>query len=107
MNVKRQQTGHHCRRRHLTWRAFAECAWPGAAWIEGEGRWASVAWCRDLTVQLFDSLDDAIAAQDAIDRKACGGACERRHELVELVIPAAPVTRCTRYAVPEIIGVRP
>ncbi len=88
-NADRQQTRHHCRRRHLDYLAFARCAWPEAAWIEGEGRWASVAHCRDLTVMLHKSLDDARAAVAAIDRRACGGACSRHHEVVELVIPAA------------------
>ncbi len=100
-NPGRQQTRHNCRRRHMTWRQFADCAWPDAEWIMGEGRWASLAHCRGLTVILFDSLDDARAAQDAIDRRACGGGCQRRHEVVELVIPAARVVARPGTTVPS------
>ncbi len=85
----RQITRHHCRLRHLDYFAFARCSWPDAAWIEGEGRWASVTNCRGTTVMLHATLDDAVAAVAAIDRRACGGACSRHHEVVELVIAAA------------------
>ncbi len=105
----RQQTRHNCRLRHWAYLPFARCAWPDAAWVEGEGRWASVAHCRDLTVMLHKTLDDARAAVDAIDRKACGGGCQRRHEVVELLIPAARVVARPGTTVPSPVltaGVR-
>ncbi len=85
----RQITRHHCRLRHWSYLPFARCSWPDAAWVWGEGRWATVTNCRGVTVMLHATLDDALAAVDAIDRKACGGGCQRRHEVVELLIPAA------------------
>ncbi len=99
----RQITRHHCRLRHWSYLPFARCSWPDAAWVWGEGRWATVTNCRGVTVMLHATLDDALAAVDAIDRKACGGGCQRRHEVVELVIPAARVVARAPIAPPDAI----
>jgi len=70
-----------------SWHSLAQRRWPRAEWIEGDGRWASVAHCRDLTVILHATAANAHAAVARIDRTACGGACSRHHEVVELVMP--------------------
>jgi hypothetical protein len=62
--------------------------WPGAAWIAGNGRHATVAHCRAVTVELHDTMADARAALAFIDRIGCGGSCHRRHEIITL--PATP-----------------
>jgi hypothetical protein len=64
--------------------AEARRRWPAAAWVIGDGPWASVAYCDTTTVMLFATQAEAERAQSFIDRLACGHACVREHELVEL-----------------------
>jgi hypothetical protein len=75
---------HRCTANHRTYRKFALCTFPRAAWVQGEGPYASLAWCRELTVQLFATEAAALAAKDTIDSTACGGACSKNHEVVQL-----------------------
>lgn len=81
---------HQCNRRHRTYRTLAECIWPRAAPIIGEGEYATVSYCahgphdRAVTVQLHATLDDANAAKEFIDRTGCGGRCTRQHEIIRL-----------------------
>jgi hypothetical protein len=55
-----------------------------AAWISGNGRYALLAHCRMLTVTLWSTMDAAEAAKKQIDATACGGACVRDHEILDL-----------------------
>jgi hypothetical protein len=64
--------------------AAARDRWPYAAWIIGDGPWASVAYCDDPTVMLFGTQAEADHARAFIDRLACGHACVRQHEIVHL-----------------------
>lgn len=75
---------HNCTSQHRTWRTHAKCVWPKAYWVHGEGPFASVAWCRVLTIQLYESAGEAQQAKEIIDKTGCGGVCHRQHELVEL-----------------------
>jgi len=75
---------HGCDRRHRTAATFMRCAIPNAEWIDGEGEWALIAWCRVPTVTLWP---DQTSAQDALDRLGpCGGFCHRRHEVVHVIL---------------------
>lgn len=67
-----------------TYTKVAKYSWPHAAWIFGDGRWASLARCVPLTVMLFETLDAAESAQAQIDRTGCGSNCTRRHEIVDM-----------------------
>ena len=58
--------------------------WPAAEWIRGDGRYASVAYCRTTTVALYPTENGAAKAREFIDRCGCGGACRRQHEVVDL-----------------------
>ena len=58
--------------------------WPAAEWIIGNGRYASVAYCDVTTVILFETQAEAEHAKAFIDRLACGHACLREHEIVNL-----------------------
>src|SRR5262245_64686770 len=78
----------YCGRRHRTYRQAARCRWRDALWVEGEGRWASVSLCpheenfvpkRAVTVELYASREEALAAKARIDRGFCGNACRRLH----------------------------
>lgn len=68
--------------RHRTYQRTAECLWPAAAWVSGEGPWAVLAHCRTLTVTLHADLEGAEKAKQTIDDTACGGRCYHRHEIV-------------------------
>jgi hypothetical protein len=75
---------HYCERQHRHYRTTAVCLWPRAIWITGEGPYATLAWCRVLTVALHQDIDTAREAQAFIDKYACGGQCYRRHEIIHL-----------------------
>jgi hypothetical protein len=57
-----------------------------AASITGNARYALLAWCRVLTVTLWDDLAEAEAKKQLIDRTACGGRCSgaQGHEIIDL-----------------------
>jgi hypothetical protein len=78
---------HNCTARHRTTRTFMACAIPRAAWVMGEGEYASIAWCHTPTVILWDTLAEAESAKAMIDSTGCGGRCYRRHEIVRVVVP--------------------
>lgn len=70
-----------------TWMDEAKRRYPDdtdLAWIEGEGRWAVVAWCSGLTVALYREAENAARALDTIDKTFCGHACWGDHQLVDL-----------------------
>lgn len=76
---------HNCSaRNHRTWNKTAECIWPRAVWVAGEGRYALLAHCRVLTVTLWSDSTKAEEQKAIIDRSACGGMCNKAHEIVEL-----------------------
>jgi hypothetical protein len=75
---------HRCSKVHHRPTAFAKCAWPRAAWVQGDGPYAVLAHCRVLTVQLHPDPEHAEAAKRTIDETGCGGGCYRAHEVVFL-----------------------
>lgn len=86
---------HNCERQHRTPKAMAKCLWPNAIWIVGTGPYATVSHCRrpevrgdQTTVMLHATADRARTALNFIDRLACGGFCQRRHDL--LLLHVAP-----------------
>ncbi|MEV6898347.1 hypothetical protein [Amycolatopsis sp. NPDC051372] len=81
---------HNCSRKHRTWTALAKCMWPKASWVEGDGQFATVSKCphsgspRATTVELHPTLTKAEEALAIINDGACGGMCQKRHELIQL-----------------------
>jgi len=75
---------------------IARRRWPNAAWIIGEGPYASVSSCHHypdhewdepcscVTVMLFEDHAEAAEAKAFIDKLACGGCCTRDHKIVNL-----------------------
>ncbi len=86
MSVK-TYSRHNCDRTHRTHKTMAKCIWRRAEWIEGTGPYATVAYCRNTTVQLHSSEKQARTALDFINRVGCGGFCEKRHDVVRLELP--------------------
>lgn len=75
---------HYCERTHRTYRTTAKCLWPRAYWITGDGPYATLAWCRVLTIELHDDWPTAVSAMRVMGGTGCGGACGNRHEMVYL-----------------------
>lgn len=77
---------HRCKRRHKSEGTFLRCAFPTLAWVQGEGAYAVIAWCRTPTITLWSSTNLAQAALTELDALRCGGRCTGRHEIVHLNI---------------------
>jgi hypothetical protein len=73
---------HRCSRLHKTHLSLSRCMFPTAAWVQGEGPYALLAWCSVLTVTLHPAAADALAAKAQIDDTGCAGRCYGRHEIV-------------------------
>jgi hypothetical protein len=78
---------HPCDRRHRKEAAFIKCAIPKLEWVDGEGPYACIAWCRVPTATLWATYSEALRAKRDIDYRACGGRCTRRHQIVRIVLP--------------------
>jgi hypothetical protein len=52
--------------------------------IEGEGRYAVLARCGLLTINLCPTIEEAEEQKRFIDEIGCGGRCSKRHEVVDL-----------------------
>jgi hypothetical protein len=78
---------HNCSRVHRTHRALAECMFRRQRpwWVSGQGEYATLSYCRGLTVALWRTLAEAQDALSLIDGDACGGACRNNHALIRLV----------------------
>lgn len=75
---------HRCSSNHRSARTFLNCAIPRAAWIQGSGDYALIAWCRVPTISLWSNPEDAAPAMSMIAATGCGGRCSGRHELVRI-----------------------
>jgi hypothetical protein len=64
------------------------CAIPRAAWVDGIGNFALIAWCDVPTVTLWKELAAAENQKAIIDRTGCGGRCSGRHQIVRVVLSA-------------------
>lgn len=71
-------------RRRANYYQQAKARWSDAEWVSGNGRFASLAHCRVLTVALYESEDAALKAKKWIDKCGCGGFCTGDHEIVDL-----------------------
>lgn len=83
---------HNCARKHRSETTFMECALgKKASWVTGVGQYASISWCNGrrhrnhyVTVILCETLEQAMRRKSEIDYTACGGFCERRHQVVRI-----------------------
>ena len=66
----------------------AKRRFPNAAWITGNGPWASLAYCKVLTVCLYATREQAHAARAFIDQTGCGGGCYGDHRVINIEEPA-------------------
>jgi hypothetical protein len=73
-----------CQVNHRSFQSLAKCLLPDATWVSGEGAYASLAWCRRLTVELHPHLEAAESAKAIIDSSGCGGFCTEVHEVARL-----------------------
>jgi len=77
----------------MEWTSVAARHWGRkAAWIEGDGPFALLARCRDLTVMLFATRGEAEEKLRVLNRRGCGGLCavdtrDRPHVIIDLSKP--------------------
>ena len=76
---------HHCGRTHRGFQSLAECVWPDAAYVIGDGPYALVAHCDMLSVALYETAAEAGQARRRMNTVGCGKSCEGRHQLAVLV----------------------
>jgi hypothetical protein len=80
----------NCAATHRTYRALAECIFRVQRpwWVSGSGEYATLSYCRGLTVALHKTIGEARAAPAPFNSDACGGACHNAHQLVRFVKPS-------------------
>lgn len=83
---------HGCARTHHGYQSLAECTWPDAAYVVGDGPYALVAHCQMLTVALYETLAEARRRIRRLDADRCAKTCVGDHELVALPAPRAHST---------------
>ncbi len=69
-----------------SWRAEAQRMWGKNTRINGDGQFAFLTLCRVLEVTLCSTMDEAEELKENVDRKACGGGCILKHEIIDLRI---------------------
>ena len=90
----------------INWNRRALRRWPTAVWIDGEGRFAVLAHCRSLSIELHERRDDAEGTLKSISNQ-CGGACYNDHELIDLSLSQSRSDRKHedfRWRRPEVFG---
>ncbi|HAS11045.1 MAG TPA: hypothetical protein DCS55_11105 [Acidimicrobiaceae bacterium] len=75
------EVAHRCGRIHRGYQSLAECTWPDAAYIVGDGAYAVLARCDLFTVALYETRAEARRRTRRLDERGCGKTCEGRHEL--------------------------
>lgn len=75
---------HGCGRTHRGHQSLAECTWPDAAYVVGDGTYAVLARCDLFTVSLYETFDEARRRARILDDRGCGQTCEGDHELVAM-----------------------
>jgi hypothetical protein len=76
---------HACGRTHRGHQSLAECAWPDAAYVVGDGPFALLARCDLFTVSLYETGDEARRRKQVLDQRGCATRCEGSHEVVALI----------------------
>jgi len=86
--------------RKSKWQRQANRRWSKkAVWIHGDGPFAVLAWCGELSVTLWQTNEEAEQAKARIDGTGCGGRCVRHHEIVDM-------SESTQAALPGADGAR-
>jgi hypothetical protein len=77
-----------CTANHRNWVTKAQCLWPRATWIIGDGPWASVSRCRPgvTTVMLHHTELECRWSIRQIAAGGCGGVCVGRHDFVRIAL---------------------
>ena len=90
---------HGCGRTHRGYQSLAECTWPDAAYVVGDGPFAVLSRCDLFTVSLYDTGGEARRRKQALDVRGCGKTCEGRHDLACLTGDGDPGVPLTASAV--------
>lgn len=71
----------------MNWNKIAWDRWPEAEWIDGNGQYALLAHCGDLTITLWPTMQEAEKSKRSIDETGCGHDCYEDgydHEIITL-----------------------
>lgn len=82
---------HRCGRTHRGHQSLAECTWPDAAYVVGDGAYALLARCDLFTVSLYETAAEAGRRLRLLDARGCGRTCEGRHDVVGMLPDADPL----------------
>jgi hypothetical protein len=70
-----------------TYRKAAKKRYKRAIWIDGDGRYATVAACNGpVTVMLHETREKAERAKRRIDSLGCSGSCSNAHTILDLAL---------------------
>lgn len=72
---------HRCFSEHRSTYTWAKCAIPRAVWVQGDGPYALIAWCKVPSVTLWHTYEEALKSKRLIDNDACGSRCRNDHEI--------------------------
>lgn len=67
----RTYRNHNCSTTHADLRSFVRCAVPGVEWVTGQGSFAVIAWCKPVTVTLYETEPDALAGVYELGDRGC------------------------------------
>lgn len=84
---------HGCGRTHRGYQSLAECSWPDAAYVTGDGPFAVLSRCDLLEVSLYATREEARRRLARLEQQGCGRSCEGRHEMAELAQAVASSAR--------------
>ena len=84
---------HGCGRTHHGYQSLAECRWPEAAFVTGDGPWALIAKCDMVSVALYESREEARRRRKRLDTVGCGRTCDGLHDVVDLAQAEASTAR--------------
>ena len=71
-------------RDRFDYRKIAKKRWPKVVWIEGQGKYALVGYCRHVSITLHTTEKEAKSARRRINDIGCGEMCNNNHSIIKL-----------------------
>ena len=76
----------HVSDNEVDWQGKARARWRDNEWVDGDGPVALVAHCQCITIQLYETVEEAQIGKGRIDRSGCGSRCigAGGHEVIDM-----------------------
>lgn len=71
-----------CKVAHRKYEVMAKCLWPRAVWVTGDGKYALVAYCGQVSVTLWGTHPKALSEMEGL--RLCGHACTGNHRVIDM-----------------------